>query len=64
MTPIETDFATLDALSDQISRWCLNFQQTLDQRPVANLELTLPIEQGLPQTGCGAGAPSIKAEKY
>ncbi len=54
MSQIDKDFNCFKSLSDEVALWCSDFQQGLDERPVAVMDSPTPPESDLPVQGAGA----------
>ncbi|MCB6184908.1 hypothetical protein LIN78_15275 [Leeia sp. TBRC 13508] len=54
MNQFNADFSSLPQLAESVSRWAIDFQQTLSERPVGCLNAPNLLEGGLPEVGLGA----------
>jgi glutamate/tyrosine decarboxylase-like PLP-dependent enzyme len=54
MSAFDADFSALPQLAERVSRWCIDFQQTLPQRPVGCLDAPGVLPGNLPESGGGA----------
>jgi glutamate/tyrosine decarboxylase-like PLP-dependent enzyme len=63
MNQFDADFSKLPQLAEHVCRWCIDFQQTLPQRPVACLDAPSVLPGDLSETGTGTAQALTEFER-